>query len=130
MAAVCLGGGHPAPAPGCACGIYGATDFEALRQHGLCVTPSPLVVGEVDLWGRTIEEDDGWRAALGAPARLALVPETAEMAGVAPSSLLSALEAYGVPVTTMPLDEAVAGATAMMLAHQVMAIRASRGTSG
>src|SRR5947209_18268012 len=56
MHAICVGGGHPAPSAGCWCGVSGAKDIEALRQHGLCVLPGPLIVGEVDLWGRVLEE--------------------------------------------------------------------------
>lgn len=120
----CLGGGHRPPDPGCACGVYGASSFEALRDHGLCVVPSTLVVGEVDLYGRVVVDEDGMRAHSGRPARLALVPETAEVDGRDVDSTLGSLAAYGVTVTTMPLAEAVAGITAMMLENQLMASRA------
>ena len=65
LRAVCTGGGHPAPAGGCNCGIYGARDLETLRVHGLCLSPDPLVVGEVALWGRVISDERGHRAELG-----------------------------------------------------------------
>lgn len=126
MTATCLGGGHRAPDPGCACGIYGSPSFEALRDHGLCVVPSALVVGEVDLWGRIVADDDGLRGQSARPARLALVPETAEVDRVPVATTLDTLAAYGVPVSTMALDEAVAGITAAMLQNQLMASRASR----
>jgi hypothetical protein len=105
--------------------VYGAHDLEALRDHGLCVVPSVLVVGEVDLWGRVLLEEDGWRAQYGYPARLHLVPETVDDPARA-AALTEALAAYGVPVATMPLADAVAGITAMMLQNQLMAARASR----
>lgn len=127
MVARCLGSGHAAPDPGCACGIYGAATFEALRDHGLCVVPSGLAVGEVDLWGRVVVDDDGIRGGFGRPARICLVPETAEASGTNPESVMEGLAAYGVPVGTMALSEAVAGITAAMLANQLMARRGSRG---
>lgn len=126
MNAVCLGGGHPAPSVGCWCGISAARDQDALRQHGLCVQPGPLLVGEVDLWGRILEESYGWRAQHARPASLGLVEGTAGDDG---ELVWAALAAYEVPVTSVPIDEAVAGMTAQMLAFQVMSARAS-GLSG
>lgn len=118
--AVCVGGGHPAPSAGCWCGISGARDLEALRQHGLCVLPGALIVGEVDLWGRVLAESYGYRAEHARPASLGLVE------GTAGEEEWAALEAYEVPVRMVPLDEAVGGTTAQMLAFQLM----SRGTYG
>ena len=120
--AVCVGGGHPAPSVGCWCGISGARDMDALRQHGLCVLPGALLVGEVDLWGRILEESYGYRAEHAKPASLGLVEGTA---GPVEPQVLTALEAYEVPVRMVPLDEAVAGTTAQMLAFQVMSSRCS-----
>lgn len=126
MSAVCLGGGHPAPDPTCWCGVSGARDIDALRDHGLCVLPGPLVVGQVDLWGRVLEESYGWRAQFARPAHIGLVAETVE--DVALRRLLEDdLAAYGVPVTLVALDEAVSGTTKTMLEFQVMSNRASRG---
>lgn len=122
MNAVCVGGGHPAPSEGCWCGISGARDLESLRQHGLCVLPGALIVGEVDLWGRILEESYGYRAEHARPASLGLVEGTA---GNDLEAVFAALEAYQVPVTSVPLDEAVAGTTAQMLAFQVMSSRSS-----
>ena len=58
----CVPGGHPAPEPSCNCGISGAHDLNTLRNWGLCVAPGPLVVGEVELWGRLVPDLYGWRA--------------------------------------------------------------------
>ncbi|MCA1691285.1 MAG: hypothetical protein LC733_03430 [Actinobacteria bacterium] len=124
--AVCLAGGHPAPAVTCSCGISAARDLETLRNYGLCVAPIPLVVGEIDLWGRLVEEPTyGYRGEFGAPASILLVRETAEDP-VVRDPILEALAAYGVPVGTVGLDEAVAGVTAATLAFQVMSAQASR----
>ncbi len=123
--AMCTGGGHPAPDPGCWCGVSGARDIDALRDHGLCVLPGPLIVGEVDLWGRVIEESYGYRAERAAPASIGLVAETVDDEALL-AVLLQRLGEYGVPLTTLPLEEAVAGTTKAMLAFQVMSSRASR----
>jgi hypothetical protein len=126
MHAVCVGGGHRAPDLGCWCGVSGARDLDALRDHGLCVLPGALVVGEVDLWGRVLAEPYGWRAEYARPASIGVVAETADDPAER-ERLLNALGAYGVPVTLVPLDDAVAGTTAQMLAFQLMSSRASRG---
>ena len=125
MNAICVGGGHPAPSVGCWCGISGARDMDALRQHGLCVLPGALVVGEVDLWGRVLLESYGYRAEHARPASLGLVEGTAGTDADL-DRVRAALEAYDVPVRMVPLDEAVAGTTAQMLTFQMM----SRGTYG
>jgi hypothetical protein len=125
----CVPGGHPAPEPTCNCGISGAHDLDALRNYGLCVAPGPLVVGEVDLWGRLVPDLYGWRAEYARPVSLALAEGTAAD-GAEAEAVLAALEAYGVPLTTIPLEDAVAGVTAATLAFQVMSSRASRTGEG
>lgn len=125
MNAVCLGGGHRAPDDGCWCGVSGARDLDTLRQHGLCVLPGPLIVGEVDLWGDLIEERYGWRAAHARPASLGIVAETVPDAQEL-ARLENALAPYEVPVTMVALDDAVGGTTAAMLSFQTM----SGGASG
>lgn len=125
----CVPGGHRAPEPSCNCGISGARDLVSLRTYGLCVAPGPLVVGEVDLWGLLVPDIYGWRGEYARPASLALAEGTA--AGAAEEeAVLAALRAYGVPVTTIPLEQAVAGVTAATLAFQVMSGRASRSGDG
>ena len=123
--AVCLSGGHLAPAAVCSCGISGARDLDALRQHGLCVYPGGLVVGEVDLWGRVVPDSYGFRAEYARVASVALVEGTVED-DTKVQRVIEALGEYGAPVTVVPLEEAVAGTTAMTLAFQVMSGRASR----
>ena len=59
---------HPAPAPGCACGIYGLKDVMVLGS-----TRSPAVIGTVALWGRVIEHQLGFRGEFAYPQRLRLV---------------------------------------------------------
>ena len=121
----CLAGGHPAPAVSCSCGISGALDLGTLRQHGLCVAPGGLVVGEVDLWGRVVPEPYGYRGEYGRAASIGLVRESVEDEAVL-EQVLASLADYGVPVTLVALSDAVAGVTAATLAFQVMSSRASR----
>jgi len=124
LSAGCVGAGHRAPDQGCDCGIYGARDLEHLRQHGLCLPTDALVVGRVALWGTVLADVAGWRAELGRPLELAVVPElVADPADV--EAMVVALEAHGVPVGTMALADAVAGVSAAILANQAMAARAS-----
>ncbi len=124
MRAACLGAGHRAPDARCDCGLYGARDLPTLREHGLCLAPEALVVGRVALWGRVLADVFGWRGEYAEPSALSVVRETLleeELPGV-----LSSLRAYGVPLDTMALADAVAGVTATTLAFQAMAQKASR----
>ena len=125
LRAFCLAGGHPAPEVTCSCGISGARDLESLRQHGLCVAPGGLVVGEVDLWGRVVPEPYGYRGEYGRVVSIGLVAESVED-GEDRRRVLDGLGEYGAPVTLVALDDAVAGVTAATLAFQVMSSRASR----
>jgi len=123
LKARCLEIGHPAPAVRCNCGIYANPDMEALRQHGLCLAPDVIVVGQVGLWGRVVVDEPSYRGEFGYPARLSLVVDSL-IDDTAPEVLLEGLGAYGVPVHTTTLDEAVTGMSADMLRFQAM----SRGT--
>jgi hypothetical protein len=63
---------HEAPDLGCRCGIYATRsldDFPRPRP----AWPPPPVVGTVSLWGRVVEHQRGWRAAIAYPARVRLV---------------------------------------------------------
>lgn len=71
-AAVCGGSSdaHAAPDPACGCGLHAAKGPELLPT----VRDAPVaVVGTVDLWGRVIEHERGYRAALAYPRSLRLV---------------------------------------------------------
>jgi len=119
LRAVCLEIGHPAPVERCACGIYANRDMEALREHGLCLAPEAVIIGQVSLWGRVVADEPSYRGELAYPARLSLVADT--VAGAATVDVLLAdLAAYGVPVATVALADAVAGMSADMLRFQAM----------
>ena len=117
--AVCLAGGHEAPAPGCACGIHAAASLERLRDESLCLRPTEaLVVGEVSLWGAVVVDDHGLRAQYAVPRRLSLVVGAGDEAAVA--AALAQLGAYRVPVGAVAPEEAVGDVAAAILAHQAM----------
>lgn len=63
---------HDAPDAGCTCGIYAARSLESMERPRPAWPPPP-VVGTVSLWGRMVEHELGWRAALAYPSRLRLV---------------------------------------------------------
>lgn len=84
---------HPAPAPGCTCGLYAARSLEHLRGQMLFGL-SRMVVGQVCLWGKVIPGQHGYRAELAYPERLSVF----EGAVRRDPAVLDAMAAYGVPV--------------------------------
>ena len=118
MRAVCLIGGHQAPAPGCACGIHASVDVDSLREQGLCLAPAePLVTGQVSLWGAVVTDDHGLRAEYAYPARLSLVVPVGSEPDAAS---LAHLSAYGVPVDVVAAEQAVGDVAAAILTFQSM----------
>lgn len=119
LRALCVGVGHDAPAEGCACGIYGSADLGSLRDHGLCLVPEmALVVGQVGLWGTVLPDGHGYRAQYAYPRQLAVVRGSASDDVAA--AVVEGLGAYGVPVGTTTLDQAVGDVSAAVLAFQAM----------
>ena len=126
LKAVCVEIGHPAPADRCNCGIYANPELEALRQHGLCLAPEAIVLGQVALWGKVVDDEPSLRGEHAYPARLSLVVDSL-VDDTPPATILEGLTAYGVPVHSTTLDEAVAGMSADMLKFQAMSRRTSSG---
>ncbi|MDP8992895.1 MAG: hypothetical protein M3N31_07595 [Actinomycetota bacterium] len=120
LRATCAAGGHPAPAERCNCGIYAALDLATLRERGMCLVPEALVVGEVALWGRVASDGDGHRGEYAYPKTVLLVDGTLPD-GDRPA-VMGDLAAYGVPVGSTSLDEAVGEVSAGVLAHQAMSL--------
>lgn len=125
LKALCVEVGHPAPAERCNCGLYANPALEALREHGLCLAPDVVVIGQVALWGKVFVDEPSYRAEFAYPARLSLAVDSL-IDDTRPEVLVEALEAYRVPVGTTTLEEAVTGMSADMLRFQAM----SRRTSG
>ena len=126
LRAQCVEIGHPAPADRCNCGIYANPELDALRQHGLCLAPDVIVLGQVALWGKVVTDEPSLRGEFAYPARLSLVVDSL-VDDTPAESLLEGLTAYGVPVHSTMLDEAVAGMSKDMLKFQAMSRRTSRG---
>ena len=111
--------GHDVPDPGCACGVHASVDLAALQAEALCLVPGPLVVGEVDLWGRVVIDDHGYRGQYASPCRLHVVEET--LTGVVSlDEVVAGLATYGVAVGTMPLVDAVGPASATIMSFLAM----------
>lgn len=90
---------HMAPDENCECGLW-ASDLESAYDH--VTNEGAEVVGEVTLWGKIIEGENGFRAQNAYPTKLFVVSSINE-------EVRSALEAkYGVPVGR--LEELVRGA--------------------
>ena len=118
LVAVCLLGGHEAPAAGCACGIHAEPSLDVLREEGLCMAPSePLVVGQVDLWGEVVTDDHGLRAGFAYPKHLSLVAPPD--APPDPASL-AALARYDGQADTVAPADALGAMAATILTFQSM----------
>ena len=66
----------PLPGERCGCGIYAAIDLPTLKELVQPDLESPLVVGEVSLWGKVIPAELGFRAELAYPRRLWVVNDS------------------------------------------------------
>ncbi len=126
LRAVCVEVGHPAPADRCNCGLYANPELEALRQHGLCLAPDVIVLGQVALWGKVVVDEPSYRGEFAYPARLSLVVDSL-VDDTPTEALVEGLGAYRVPVHTTTLDEAVTGMSADMLKFQAMSRRTTHG---
>jgi len=82
LVAVCTRTAHTdPPEPTCTCGSYAAATFERLLEmgytkHGGLFSGKPddiLIAGQVNLWGRIIPGQHGWRAQFAYPRKL-LIP--------------------------------------------------------
>ncbi len=84
---------HETPGLECGCGFHAARDpvdaFSYLRGRDEAATVC-RILGEVALWGRVVETEAGWRAAVAYPVRL-YVPDDA---------FARALAVYDVPVVS------------------------------
>ena len=122
LKAKCVEVGHPAPAERCNCGLYANPVLDALRQHGLCLAPEVIVLGQVALWGKVVDDEPSYRGEFAYPARLSLVVDSL-IDDTSPEALVEELSVYRVPVHTTTLDDAVAGMSADMLKFQAMSRR-------
>lgn len=90
LRAKCAGTGHKAPFSRCACGVYALKSYIGLRRSSYYPND---VWGQVALWGKVIEGEDGYRAEFAYPKTL-FVPYTK-------MRWIEILSVYGVPVKLM-----------------------------
>jgi hypothetical protein len=83
-----------APHLTCMCGIYAYKEKPRLLREIRNIY-SGLVYGEINLWGKVIEHEDGYRAQFGYPKRLWCTPAIEPLAGWIGY-------VYGVPCEVMP----------------------------
>ena len=84
---------HRTPGEGCTCGIYAARNLRHLRGQ-LLLGLTPMVVGEVAMWGKVIPGQHGYRAEFAYPKRLRIIRRLADSQAPDPEPLT----VYGVPV--------------------------------
>jgi hypothetical protein len=85
-----------APHLTCTCGIYAYKEkTRLLREIRTIYSGLRLVYGEINLWGKVIEHEDGYRAQFGYPRRLWCTPAIEPLAGWIGY-------VYGVPCEVMP----------------------------
>jgi len=85
-----------APHLTCMCGIYAYKEKpRLLREIRNSISGLRLVYGEINLWGKVIEHEDGYRAQFGYPKRLWCTPAIEPLAGWIGY-------VYGVPCEVMP----------------------------
>jgi hypothetical protein len=97
---------HPAPTWGCVCGIYALNPSEGEAWQALMPQveqqgPEPLmhVAGVVQLWGRVIQHEQGYRAEYARPLRLLADPSLVATSQI--RHLLAAVaQQYGIPLVT------------------------------
>jgi len=87
---------HQAPDEHCGCGIYALKTPAINHLYRTDPWPSPLVYGEVYLWGKVVEHEHGWRAQYAYPKSLIFLwTRWSEVTG------LEALTAYGANIYHM-----------------------------
>ena len=88
-----------APHLTCMCGIYAYKEKpRLLREIRDSCSGLRLVYGEINLWGKVIEHEDGYRAQFGYPKRLWCTPAIEPLAGWIGY-------VYGVPCEVMPSED-------------------------
>ena len=85
---------HESPQGDCRCGVYAAKTFDGLRR--MRYTESERWIrGEVFMWGRMVEHEDGWRAQFAYPKSLIVPVSILPSAMSLIESWLAVLTAYG-----------------------------------
>jgi len=96
---------HPAPQKNCRCGYWCFKSLDLLLEALGGYTESISVVGTVEIWGRVIECENGFRAEYAYPKELWLLRNGLEHLGWK----------YGVPVKIRPKETAPTGASTALV---------------
>jgi hypothetical protein len=94
--ATCGIGKHPAPQMKCGCGFWSFKTLDLLTQAMANYTVDVKVIGTVEIWGRVIECENGFRSEYAYPKELWLLEDGLE----------SLSWEYGVPVRTLEKERA------------------------
>lgn len=86
---------HDAPGESCECGVWGLSDVALLASHIERADKTAPVVGVIEMWGRVVCAEDGWR---GEYARVTAL--VARNPGHVRKAESQAAETYGVPILT------------------------------
>jgi hypothetical protein len=84
-------GCHEGPQAECTCGVYAGRSLDHLRRLGYTEN---RVYGEVSLWGRVVEHEDGWRAQFAYPKNFVVPVSVLPSAMSRIESWLAGLTAY------------------------------------
>lgn len=99
---LCLGdeGCHDAPSFGCECGIYAVKEPKQTRTWHTTAGYGKdiVVVGKVELWGRIVRHEEGYRAQFAYPKKLVVVPPSADHLAAAEATARELAKGYGIPV--------------------------------
>jgi hypothetical protein len=101
---------HPAPSPGCECGIWAAkeidyaADFFNLYGDLLSDTTVHRVIGRVALWGSVVDGGLGWRASRAYPTHIYVPSRRENGREVHVRMIARGLADYGVPVEVVAGD--------------------------
>lgn len=106
------------PARGCSCGYYGLTS-NAFVAIALRRSDAPFaVVGRVQMWGRVVVCEQGWRAQFACPREL-YVPSGANSNQADLKRKVGDLSSYGVPVSILSVKGIIERAQMGTEAEQV-----------
>ena len=96
---------HCAPTEGCSCGVHAFSSLPRLLTS--TYGEARILIGEVDLWGKVVLTERGYRAEYAYPKRLIVPPElTPKFEG-----MVEELEwAYGVPIERLTWEEVLRSA--------------------
>ena len=95
---------HDAPHANCTCGIYAVKTLDHFRSAGY---ERFGIYGEVFLWGKVVEHEQGWRAQLAYPKKLFLSPDALPFTLAEILSRLQALTLYGSDIFVIGNSETI-----------------------